>query len=138
LKNKKVFIYVDGASRGNPGPAGAGVVIRDEKKKTLKEFYKYLGQTTNNVAEYNALIYGLQEALILRADEVVVSLDSELVSKQINGEYRVKEATIKQLFEDALRLLSGFKKFEIRHIDRSENREADRLANKAVNLAGLI
>lgn len=138
MKHKRLVLYIDGASRGNPGHAGIGILILDEKKKKVREFYKYLGVTTNNVAEYNALIYGLAEALILKADEIVVNLDSELVAKQITGEYRVKDEDIKLLFDKALHILKGFKNFEIRHIDRSLNKEADKLANKAINLSGLI
>ncbi len=137
MKNKKISLYIDGASRGNPGPAGVGVLVLDETGKKIKEFCKYIGRTTNNVAEYNALIYGLDEALILRADEVVVNVDSELVAKQLNGEYRVKDENIKIFFEKALHILKSFKSFEVKHIDRSENKEADKLANKAINLAGL-
>jgi ribonuclease HI len=137
LKSRKFFIYIDGASRGNPGPAGIGVVIRDEKKKVLKELYRYIGKTTNNVAEYNALIQGLEEAANLEADEVVINMDSELVARQLDGAYRVRNDDIKPLFENALGMLKNFKRFEIRHIDRSKNTEADRLANKAINLAGL-
>jgi ribonuclease HI len=135
LKSKKYFLYIDGASRGNPGPAGIGVLIKDEDGNNVKEIFKYLGETTNNIAEYNALIYGLDEALMLKADEVILNLDSELVVKQLNGEYRVKDATIRLFFEKAVHILKSFKKYEIRHIDRSHNKEADKLANKAINLA---
>ncbi|MCX5686020.1 MAG: ribonuclease HI family protein [Candidatus Omnitrophica bacterium] len=138
MKNKKVYIYADGGSRGNPGPAGIGVVILDEKKKRIKELSKYIGETTNNNAEYNALICGLEEALSLKADEAVVYLDSELVARQINGEYRVKNEEIKPLFERALAALKGFKSFEIKHIDRLKNKEADKLVNKAINLSSLF
>lgn len=138
MKNKKISLYVDGASRGNPGPAGIGVVILGEDNKKLKEIYKYIGKTTNNIAEYNALIYGLDEALMLRADEVVLNLDSELVVKQLNGEYKVRDENIRLFFEKALHILKSFKSFEIKHIDRSLNKDADRLANKAINLASLV
>jgi ribonuclease HI len=137
LKSKKITLYIDGASRGNPGPAGIGVLILDSEDNKIKEFYKYIGTTTNNVAEYNALVYGLDEALMLKADEVVLNLDSELVVKQINGEYKVKSPDIKLFFEKAIHILKSFKRFEVRHIDRSKNKEADKLANKAINLAGL-
>jgi len=137
IKIKKTYLYIDGAARGNPGPAGIGVLFLDETKKKIKEFYKYIGNTTNNVAEYNALIYGLQEALILGAKELVLNLDSELVVKQIKGEYRVKNANLKPLFEQAVHLINGFKKVEVIHIDRKENKEADKLANKAINLSDL-
>jgi len=138
LKNKRLIIYTDGGSRGNPGPAGAGIVIFDSKKKKVKELCKYLGETTNNNAEYNALICGLEEARSLGAEEVVVKIDSELVAKQLNGEYRVKNADIKPLFEKALAALKYFKSFKVEHIDRSKNKEADKLANKAINLSCLF
>ncbi|MFA4981235.1 MAG: ribonuclease HI family protein [Candidatus Omnitrophota bacterium] len=139
MKNKKVFIYTDGGSRGNPGPAGVGVVIMDDKKKKkIKEMCKYIGEATNNTAEYSALICGLEEAIMLDADEIVVYMDSELVAKQMSGEYRVKNADIKPLFEKAVDILKKFKSFEIKHIERSKNKEADKLANKAMNLASLF
>jgi ribonuclease HI len=137
VKNKKISLYIDGASRGNPGPAGIGVLILDDKGKKIKEFYKYIGLTTNNIAEYSALIYGLDEALILKADEVILNVDSELVAKQLNGEYRVKDENIRLFFDKALHILKSFKSFEVNHIDRSKNKEADKLANKAINLAEL-
>jgi len=138
LKNKRIEIYVDGGSRGNPGPSGVGVVILDAGGKRLKEISKYIGETTNNIAEYNALIYGLEEALILRIDEIVVNLDSELVARQLTGDYRVKDPGLKPLFERAMNMLKSFKSFEIRHIEREKNKEADKLVNKAINLANLI
>lgn len=138
LKNNKYYLYADGGSRGNPGPAGVGVVIYDAKKKKVKEFYKYIGETTNNNAEYSALIYALEEAEKLGAEDLVVNLDSELVVKQLLGEYRVKSADIKTLFEKAISALKSFKSFEISHIKREKNKEADKLVNKAINLAGLI
>jgi len=134
---KKLFLHTDGCSRGNPGPSGIGVLIQDHKKKVLKESYRYLGEATNNIAEYSALIHGLEEASMIGADEVTVYMDSELVVRQINGEYRVKDAVMKRLFADAIRLLGEFKSFEVKHIDRSKNKEADKLANKAINLAGV-
>ena len=135
LKIKKLFLYTDGGSRGNPGPAGIGVLILDGAKKKIKDSYKYIGETTNNIAEYSALIHGLEEALSLKADEVVINMDSELIAKQLNGEYRVKDSDIKPLFEKALGILRQFKSFEIKQIDRSKNKEADKLVNKAINLA---
>ena len=135
---KKVSINVDGGARGNPGPAGVGVVIKDAKGKLVKEFNKYIGVATNNVAEYNAVIYGLQEALIVKADEVELNLDSELVAQQLKGEYRVKNEGMKPLFAQAIHLISGFKKVDIKHIPREENKEADKLVNKAINLGALL
>ena len=135
--SKKVYLYTDGAAKGNPGPAGIGVVLLDADKKRIKDFYKYIGEATNNVAEYNALIYGLQEALMAGADEVDINLDSELIVMQLKGEYKVKNANLRPLFEQAVHLFDGFKKIKVRHIDRKENKEADKLANKAINLSGM-
>ena len=135
---KKLLLHVDGGSRGNPGPAGIGIVVSDAKGKKVKEFNKYIGIATNNVAEYNAVIYGLQEALIERADDVELNLDSELAAQQLKGEYRVKNPNIRPLFEQALHLISGFKKIDIKHIAREKNKEADKLVNKAINLGGLL
>jgi len=138
LKNKKIEIYVDGGSRGNPGPSGVGVVILDAGGNRLKEISKYIGETTNNIAEYSALLYGLEEALILRVDKIIVNLDSELVARQLTGDYRVKDPGLKPLFERAMNMLKSFKSFEIRHIEREKNKEADKLVNRAINLASLI
>lgn len=135
---KKLLLYTDGGARGNPGPAGIGVVILDDKKNKVKEIYKYIGEATNNVAEYNAIIHGLEEALLLKAKEVIVHLDSELVTRQLNGEYKVKDAGLKPLFEKALSCLKSFDSFEIRHVERSKNKEADKLVNKAINLSRLL
>jgi len=137
LKNKRLTIYTDGASRGNPGPAGIGVVILEGKKK-IKEMSKYLGEATNNIAEYSAVIFALEEALALKADEVVIRVDSELVAKQLNGEYKVKDANIRKLFEKVLGILRIFSHFEIQHIGRDGNKDADKLANKAINLSSLF
>ena len=138
LKNKRLTIYVDGGARGNPGPAGIGVVVLGETGKKIKEFGKYIGETTNNIAEYNALLYALEEALIIRADELLINMDSELVAKQLTGDYRVKDVNIKPLFVRAINMLKSFNNFEIRHIEREMNKEADKLVNKAINLAGLL
>lgn len=114
------------------------MVVLDANGKRLKEISKYIGETTNNIAEYNALLYGLEEALILRAEEIVVNLDSELVAKQLTGDYRVKDRGLKPLFERAMNMLKSFKLFEIRHIEREKNKEADKLVNRAINLASLV
>ena len=135
--HKKLKIYTDGGARGNPGPAGIGVVILDGKKK-IKELKKYIGVATNNVAEYTAVIYALQAALMEKADEVELNLDSELVAQQLEGEYKVKNLNIKPLFEQTLHLISGFKKFSIKQIPREENKDADKLVNKAINLSALL
>ena len=137
MKNKRLIIYADGASRGNPGPAGAGAVIIEGRKK-VKELSRYLGETTNNVAEYNAVIMALEAALAMKADEVLIRVDSELVVKQLNGEYRVKDEEIRKLFEKVLGILRIFSHFEVRHVGRAGNKDADKLANKAINLSSLF
>ena len=137
MSTQKVLIYIDGAARGNPGPAGIGVLILDENRNKIKEYCKSLGKATNNVAEYSALIYALQEVHMLGFKEVIVHMDSELVAKQLKGEFRVKNASLKPLFEQAVHLINGLDKIEIKHIDRSLNKEADKLANRAINLSGL-
>lgn len=125
-------IQIDGASRGNPGPAGAGVVLSDSRGKKLKELSVYLGESTNNVAETCALILGLQEALRLGSLKVLVLTDSELLARQVTGEYRVKDKQLQWLHALIRNLAEAFDQFKIQHIPREENRAADRLANKAV------
>lgn len=129
-------ISIDGAARGNPGPAGAGVVIADVKGKTLKELSLYLGETTNNVAEYAALLCALQEAVRLKGRDVTVQTDSELLARQVGGQYRVKDATLRVLHALARQLMDGFDRCTVHHVPRERNRAADRLANRAVD-AGL-
>jgi ribonuclease HI len=129
----EISIHADGASRGNPGEAGAGVVIADERGQTLKEWKSYLGLTTNNVAEYRALLLALEKASALRAERVIINMDSELVVRQVLGEYKVREAHLKPLYQKALELLGGFPKYRIRHVPREENRRADQLANEAID-----
>ena len=132
----KVEVFCDGASRNNPGEAGIGVVIRSGGKVVL-EIADYIGQTTNNVAEYMALIRGLEEALLLGAREASFFCDSELLVKQINGEYRVKNEGLKPLHLHAKKLILKFKKFEINHTRREKNAHADELANKGIDEHGL-
>ena len=128
---KHLDIFTDGACSGNPGPAGIGVVIR-ENEKIIKEISMFIGNATNNVAEYTALIYGLQEALKLKADSVMVKSDSELLCRQIQGIYQVKNAGIQVLFNQVSHLIEGFKSFNIAHVRREENKEADALSKKAI------
>jgi len=138
LKTKKFLLYVDGGARGNPGPAGIGVVILDGGRKKVREVYRYIGEATNNFAEYSALICGLEEALALDAESLVIHMDSELVARQLSGEYRVKNADLKTLCERATAMLARFGSFEIKHVERAGNKDADRLVNKAINLAKLL
>lgn len=136
--SERLSIYVDGCSRGNPGPSGIGVIVCGGSGEAIKNISKYIGDTTNNVAEYSALIYGLQEALILRAEEVIINTDSELLAKQLNKEYKIKDKDLKVLYEQVRHLLTGFKKYEIRRINRTENKGADKLANKAIGRESLF
>ena len=129
--SKRLIIYVDGASRGNPGPAAVGVVMKDEKGATMLKVSSSIGRATNNQAEYNALIVALQEARKLGADQVYINTDSQLMSEQINGNYRVRNAHIRPLFEKAMQLLTAFQYYSIDHIPRYLNSEADALANEA-------
>lgn len=129
-------LYTDGASRGNPGKSGAGIVLKDSSGKTVKKIRKYLGIGTNNQAEYNALLIGLNLAKVEGAKKLNVYLDSELVVKQINGEYRVKNPEIKLLYQKVLKITREFDKINILHIPRELNGVADSLANKAIDLGG--
>lgn len=129
-------VYIDGASRGNPGPAGVGVAFVDGNRRPVHEFAKYLGETTNNVAEYLALIYALQEALKIGYTTLVIHTDSELLARQMSGHYRVRDAHLKLLHDLAQSLREGFRACEIRHVPREQNRLADRLAGHAADRRG--
>lgn len=126
-------INVDGASRGNPGEAGAGAVIKDSEGGVVKRLKKYLGTTTNNMAEYQALVMALEAARSLKLESVRVLADSELMVKQMNGVYRVKSEDLKPLYEKARGLAGGFKSFKIVHVYREANKDADNLANEAID-----
>ena len=119
-------IYIDGASRGNPGPAGVGAVLFNGGAEPARQFSKYLGETTNNVAEYLALVYALQEALQAGYGAVTVKTDSELLARQFNGLYKVRDPQLR-----LLHLADGFIRGEVQHIPRTQNTLADRLAGQA-------
>jgi ribonuclease HI len=127
------FIQADGASRGNPGEAGIGAVITDACGRTIKELKYFLGIATNNVAEYQAVILALQKALELGAGSVTLQMDSELVARQLRGEYKVREVHLKLLHREVLDILSQFSEYHIHHVPREENRRADQLANEAID-----
>ncbi len=127
---KKGIIYTDGASSGNPGDSGIGVVIKTENEKI--ELSEYIGIATNNMAEYTALLKGLSKAKKLGLERVDVLLDSELLVKQIRGEYSVKSESLKGLYNKVMSLLKTFKAYSIKHVPREKNAEADKLAKKAV------
>ena len=125
-------LYIDGASRGNPGPASVGGVLVRKDSTVLKRFSKYIGETTNNVAEYLALIYGLHEALDAGCQSLHIKTDSELLARQINGQYKVRDLQLRLFHDLAQRIMERFKACTIAHIPRELNKEADRLAGEAV------
>lgn len=129
----KLTIYTDGGARGNPGPAAAGIIIKDTSGKTVAGYGEYLGRQTNNYAEYSALISGLKKAKELGATEVDCVLDSELVTKQMNRQYKIKEPTLQKLFIQTFNLASAFKKVTYKHILREGNKEADWWVNKTLD-----
>lgn len=131
----KLVIHIDGGARGNPGPAGVGVVIHDDRGRPLLEAGYFLGTTTNNQAEYTALIRGLDESLARGGREIVVHSDSELLVRQINGDYRVKNAGLAKLFNEVRSRLDRFERWTVRHVRREANQRADELANRAMDAA---
>jgi len=137
-KVSKVIAFIDGASRGNPGPASVGVVFQDGKGGTLKTLSEQIGVATNNTAEYFGLIFALQEALMMGVKEIEIFADSELLVKQFRGEYKVKEESLKQLMALVKHLRQGFKKITIAHVPREQNKLADREANKALDEGFLL
>ena len=133
MRRGGVTVRVDGASRGNPGPAGIGAVIEFSDGRAARELFAYIGETTNNVAEYRALLLALEEAGRHDAGNLTVYSDSELLVRQLNGEYKVKAAHLRPLHLEAQRRLRAFPEARILHIGREENRRADLLANLAID-----
>jgi len=129
----KIKIYSDGGARGNPGPSGIGAVLYDESDKVIATISKYIGETTNNQAEYQAIVAGVEKAKELGAEDVSCYLDSELVVKQINGLYKVKDQALAQQFLKIWNLKSHFKSIKFSHIRREQNKVADSLVNKALD-----
>jgi ribonuclease HI len=129
----RLTVNVDGGARGNPGPAAVGVVVREQDGQVLEERGERIGRATNNVAEYRALLLGIELAAAHGADELELIGDSELVVRQVEGRYKVKDATMKELHGEVKRMLSGFDGWSIRHVRREENADADRLVNEALD-----
>jgi ribonuclease HI len=129
-------LWTDGAARGNPGPAGIGAILKSASGEVLYTGSEYLGHTTNNVAEYKAVLLGLAGALGQGVQHVEVRADSELLIKQLKGQYRVKSPGLKPLFDEARQLISRFKSVKLTHIRRELNSEADRLANQGIDAVG--
>lgn len=131
---QKLELYIDGASKGNPGPSGVGVVICQDGQ-TIKNISNFIGNATNNIAEYTALIHGLEAGLMLRAESIRINTDSQLLYRQVKKIYKIKNPNILGLYNQAIRLISAFKEFSINHIPRENNKGADKLANQAVKQA---
>jgi ribonuclease HI len=129
----KLVVHVDGGSRGNPGPAAVGVVVSTPDGEVLDEIGEVIGVATNNVAEYRGLLLGLERVRTLGATEVEVVNDSELVARQVKGEYKVKHAGLKPLHQQALAALHGFDRWSIRSVPREGNARADALVNAALD-----
>ena len=132
----RYIVHTDGAARGNPGPAAIGVVIEDEDGHTVYEASRALGVRTNNEAEYLALITALEFIKDSRPSEAEFRLDSELVVRQLNGQYKVKEPRLQSLYGQVIMLLNAVKKFKFRHVRREDNARADELANEALDAVG--
>lgn len=133
--NKRLFLSTDGGARGNPGPAGAGFVLYNHAGEVIFADGKYLGENTNNVAEYTALILGLEKALEMNAQEIVIKMDSELIVKQMSGEYKIKQPHLQELAAEVRDLLKQFDSFEFKHVLRHLNKAADEQVNKAIDRA---
>jgi len=139
VRMQNITVHTDGGARGNPGPAGIGVAVYDDAKALMSELAEYIGEATNNVAEYTAIVRALEHIATLVADSkavhLTVKLDSELVQRQMNGVYKVKDATLKTYFDKAKQLTNEYASVTFIHIPRSENKIADKLANDAMDKA---
>jgi ribonuclease HI len=129
----RLVINVDGGARGNPGPAAIGVLVRDGEGEVLEEVGERIGEATNNVAEYRALLRGIELAAAHGASELELIGDSELVVRQVEGRYKVKNEGMKELHAEVKRALGNFDSWSIRHVRRAENADADRLVNQALD-----
>jgi ribonuclease HI len=135
LNARKVIINVDGAARGNPGPAAIGAIIKDESGQTQGRISRAIGIATNNQAEYRAIIAALERAVGAGARQVIIKSDSELVVRQINGQYKIKNTALRPLYQRVVRLTGSLEGFSITGIPREQNAEADALANQALDRA---
>lgn len=136
MPSEEYALFIDGGSRGNPGVAGCGAVLKNPRGETIAKESKALGQTTNNVAEYHALLLGLEAALRQNVRRLKVFSDSELLVRQLQGKYKVRSADLRPLFEQAQSTLTAFDRIVFEHIPRERNREADALANQAMDGGG--
>jgi ribonuclease HI len=133
VTNSRVVLHVDGGARGNPGPAAIGVVVCDPDGNVIDELAERIGVATNNVAEYRAVLRGLERARELGASEVEIVGDSQLVARQLSGAYKVKHAAMKPLHQQAIAALRGFERWAVRTVPRAENARADALVNAALD-----
>lgn len=133
MNRRKLFIYTDGACRGNPGEGGIGVIIKDDEGNILKRISRYIGRTTNNQAEYTALLSALKSVKDYNPEYLKIHSDSELLVNQMGGIYSVKNATIYKLYSKAKEMINKYLNVEFEHIPREKNREADLLANNALD-----
>jgi ribonuclease HI len=129
----RLTVNVDGGSRGNPGPAAIAAIVRDAGGEVLQEKGETIGRATNNVAEYRALLLGIELAAALGAGELELVGDSELIVRQVKGEYKVKDPALRELYAQAKRALEPFERWSIRHVRREQNADADRLVNEALD-----
>jgi len=136
---RKIIIYTDGGSRGNPGPSAIGVVICNEKNQKIKEYSEFLGEATNNEAEYQAVIFALKKfkaifgKKLAQNSEIEIKSDSELLVNQLNGKYKILEPQIQKLFLEVWNLKLDFQKIKFKYISRDKNKEADRLVNESID-----
>ncbi len=132
----KLIVYTDGGARGNPGPSAYAVIVTSEDGKVIKEYARYLGKLTNNEAEYNGAIAGLREAEAMGADEVEMVSDSELMVRQVNGQYSCRASNLRPMLEEVHRLMGRFKKATFRHVRRDNNMvsRADMLLNQELDV----
>jgi ribonuclease HI len=128
-----MILYIDGAARGNPGPAAIGIVLTDERGNQIETFAERIGIATNNEAEYRALLRGLELAAKHRPKQIEIRTDSELLAQQLNREFRVRASSLKMLYADAQRAMGAFDRVSACHIPRDQNRRADALANRALD-----
>ncbi|MBI5167719.1 MAG: ribonuclease HI family protein [candidate division NC10 bacterium] len=130
-----LHVYIDGASRGNPGPAGVGVVLESEGGDFVGEDYRFIGKATNNTAEYRALLIALEKVRDLGYAKVRIYTDSQLLVRHLNGDYRVRSPSLRNLYQRVIHLRRSFDSFSIQHLERGYNKRADLLANRAINEA---
>jgi len=134
----RLIIHVDGAARNNPGPAAFGYVVRDDRGREIEAYGEFIGEATNNVAEYRGMIAAARRAVELRTSAAEFCVDSELLARQVAGKYRVKARHLKPLFAQLVAALNKIPQWRVRHVPRESNRAADRMANRALDARGVV